>query len=185
MKPILGLDVDGVVCDFISGIIETAKELGYGGTFPPNWLATHSWMFSPDFHTVFNLIAHEPEWWRRLKPYADAEIPREYPYVYFVTQRPVEQDATRAWLNDHFPRVSFAIYNADDKVEALKKLGVEYFVEDRVENWDAINRAGITCFLMDRPWNREVLTASRLKSLRHLSRLIDELEEKKGMVLSA
>lgn len=72
--------------------------------------------------------------------------------IHIVTDRSVganPQGATRAWLARHGFEYDSLTFSRDKTVAR-----VDVFIEDRLENADALNAAGIPCYLINRPWNR-------------------------------
>jgi FMN phosphatase YigB (HAD superfamily) len=71
--------------------------------------------------------------------------------IHIVTDRSIGVDpegATRAWLAEHGLVYDSLTFSRDKTVAA-----VDVFIEDRLENADALNAAGIPCYLINRPWN--------------------------------
>lgn len=98
-----------------------------------------------------------------------SEIPFE-PFAY-VTSRPVSTEITEQWLDKngfpHRPVHTVGLYNS--KIDVLKEIGCDIFVDDRFENFVEINRAGICCYLFDAPHNQRYdVGYKRIKSLKEL-----------------
>jgi len=74
--------------------------------------------------------------------------------VHIVTDRSVGSDlgassrATAAWLADHGFVFHSLTFSRDKTV-----VPVDVFIEDRLENADALNAAGTRCYLINRAWN--------------------------------
>lgn len=74
--------------------------------------------------------------------------------VHIVTDRSVGTDlgvssrATAAWLADHGFVFHSLTFSRDKTV-----VPTDYFIEDRLQNADALNAAGTRCYLINRPWN--------------------------------
>jgi len=97
------------------------------------------------------------------------DIPFE-PYCY-VTSRPVSGQITEQWLDiNGFPhRPVHTVGLGESKVETIKNLGLDIFVDDRFDNFVQLNQAGICCYLFDAPHNQRYdVGYKRLKSLKDL-----------------
>ncbi len=77
----------------------------------------------------------------------------------FVTAR-IWAESITDWLFQTLPdvpreRISVIASGApESKLQILNDLGIEYFVEDRIETCRQLKEAGIQPFLFDQPWNR-------------------------------
>ena len=73
-------------------------------------------------------------------------------------------DQTIEWINQHFPDCFEEIYfmnhysiseEQHKKSEVLQSLGIRYMVEDSLSYARECSLAGITVFLMTKPWNKK------------------------------
>lgn len=97
------------------------------------------------------------------------DIPFE-PFCY-VTSRPVDTHITERWLDENgFPhRPVYTIGLGQSKVDVIKDLDIDIFVDDRFDNFVELNKAGICCYLFDAPHNRRYdVGYKRIKSLKEL-----------------
>jgi FMN phosphatase YigB (HAD superfamily) len=72
------------------------------------------------------------------------------------------KSATKHWLLEHelpYHELHFSV----DKTG----FDTEYFVEDRIKNYDALEAAGVKTYLVDRPWNQEKDDRRRVDGIRH------------------
>lgn len=74
--------------------------------------------------------------------------------LHIVTDRPeAAHDATRFWLDDHdFPYETLQ-FSRDKTVFMDLVPGPYYAIDDRVENVQALRKAGVNAFLLTWPWN--------------------------------
>lgn len=158
----IGLDIDEVICDWVTAWIE------YYDMHVPT-----SWFFDSHILERFNKMKADgtlDSFYLGLKPKCKPEdIPFE-PHCY-VTSRPVDTAITEQWLRMHgFPmRPVITVPVGKSKVEVLKEAGVDVFVDDRYENYEELNRQGVCCFLFDAPHNqRYEVGFKRIKSLTEL-----------------
>lgn len=154
------LDIDGVIANFLDPFYAKAKEIGVvGSDLDPKRHHTH-WSFPFEDGEVWDAIDTE-EWYLREVPALldGTELPVD-PLAY-LTHRPCRTETTVRWLEEHnFPMAPVhTVDEGDGKVGAANEI-VERspkpvtFVEDRFENFRALNEAGHHCLLLDRPWNR-------------------------------
>ncbi len=159
-----GLDVDEVLCDFITG-----WHKKWGANPSPQWWNYHRGM-SGYFEQMKNDGSLDEFYLSLLPKIKPSEIPFE-PTCY-VTSRPVDTSVTERWLEAHgFPAVKvYTVPVGASKVDIIKPAGVTIFVDDRYDNFVELNKAGICCFLIDAPHNsRYNVGFKRIKSLAELT----------------
>jgi len=147
-KQKIGLDIDGVLADFMwswhklhpeipsepdsydfdKNIKQRLTDMGIAGTLDDFYLS------------ITPLI--EPE-----------DIPFEV--TCYVTSRPVSSDVSAKWLQKcGFPdRPVFTVPMGTSKVDVMKAAGVEIFIDDYYENFIDLNNKGILTYLYSAPWN--------------------------------
>lgn len=74
--------------------------------------------------------------------------------VHIITDRSFgtngrSEGATRAWLDRHHLPYDSLTFAHDKTI-----VGVEVMVDDKLENYDAMESAGVETYLLKRPWNR-------------------------------
>lgn len=164
--PKIGLDIDGVICDWFSGWRQKFGE--------PSRLrdGITSYKFSYSLGEQYKNMSEEEttEFYMNLKPLIDPlSIPFE-PHCY-ITMRNVPSELTMQWLQLHgFPTAEvITVGHGVSKVEAAKQSGVEIYVDDRFETFVELNNAGICCYLMDAPHNQRYNVGhKRIYSLKDL-----------------
>lgn len=158
--PRIGLDIDEVVADFVSAYC--AK---YEITNTPEL-----WNFDRELPKRFETLKDDRDFWMSIKPRIDpSSIPFE-PHCY-VTSRPIPTEWTEQWLSKNgFPtRPVFTVGHDQSKVKVIQEQGIDWFVDDRYENFVELNCAGTCCFLMDAPHNRRYNVGhKRIKTLKEL-----------------
>lgn len=160
--PKIGLDIDEVLADWVTPWTK------YFNLEKPT-----SWFFDRDIMERFETMRKEgtlDDFYLTLPPkIVGSELPFE-PHCY-ITSRPVSTAITEKWLDKHgFPaRPVYTIPVGESKFETAKKAGVEYFVDDRFENFVDFNKNGICCFLFDAHHNQRYKVGhKRIKSLNDL-----------------
>lgn len=158
----IAIDIDEVICNWAEPWCRRW-----------NLNVPSSWYFDRNIIQRFDSMKEEnslDDFYRNLPVLTPADdIPFE-PFAY-VTSRPVTTDITIEWLDKHaYPaRPVHTVGLGESKVDVLKKIGCDIFVDDRFDNFVEINRAGICCYLFDAPHNRRYdVGHKRIKSLREL-----------------
>lgn len=159
--PKIGLDIDEVICDWVGA---WSEKFGY--VIPENWHFSyenkeHFKSFTPEELNEFYFNIPP-----KIKP---SDIPFE-PHCY-ITSRSVPIELTEAWIQKNgFPTVP--VYSVDfgkSKVDVAKQSGIDWFVDDRYDNFVELNNAGICTFLMDAYHNQRYdVGYKRIKSLKEL-----------------
>lgn len=136
------LDVDEVVCGWAQGYRE------YTG----HTLAANYWDSQYNTGEELNKLATNKEFWLGLPC---IRRPDFVPHAY-VSSRGIPVEWTMEWLEkNQLPcRPVVHVPWGASKVEELKKLGAEIFIDDRFENFSEAMRGGICSFLMDATHNQ-------------------------------
>lgn len=88
----------------------------------------------------------------------------------FGSRPEVSQINTFNWLDEHGFKYHSVTFSADKTV-----VHADYFIEDKLENYDALDAIGVKVYLINRPWN------SHVKDNR---RRVETLEEFVSIVMS-
>jgi uncharacterized HAD superfamily protein len=86
----------------------------------------------------------------------------------FVSARSIPKNWTQQCLKTHKIPGRSNIYQVgwgQSKVALLKSLGVDLFIDDKVETFRECNKNGIFCLLMDAHHNQNVKTKLRIDNL--------------------
>ena len=168
----IGVDIDGVLADVISKILEWhnrvygtnyRKEQIVNFQFERLWGGTHEQAKKK----IFEEFYHSEEF-DDTKPLDGAvdvlkKLSKKHKLV-AVTARPAEIKAkTKDWLDEYFPEIFSEVFYNDDwenvgvygsKVEICQKNHIALIIEDSVENAQAFAEEGIPALLLDYPWNQ-------------------------------
>ena len=188
----IGLDIDGVLADFIGAFI-SYHNLVYGTDFSYHQFTTLR--FGPVIGTSheeanarvteFN---HSP-FFRLILPIQGSQKAVEAlsskARVIVITSRPSAlEHETRKWLGRHFPEckeIYFAKNHITSDNQGLKPKEqlcldnqVKVMIEDDLEHAELCHKAGIKVYLLDQPWNQETIQgAIRAKDWEELSKLLN------------
>ena len=186
----IGIDVDGVVYDFVSAFRELAKKT-FGREFPSfssSWDFTN-WGLTPDEYKTL---------WSRVRSSLDWFLESERPYsfsvesfsrlkdqeLYFITTRSSTQGEpilrqTQLQLNRlgiEFPTVVVR----SDKGPVVAGLGLDYYIDDYVENLKRVEECSpnTKLFLVNQTYNTDLTTPSswtRVASLKDFAERIENV----------
>jgi uncharacterized protein len=163
----LAFDIDGVVADTMAVFVDVARDRFGLSHITKEHLTSYDLYrcLDVDKETLDEMICLtlDDEHTDRIPPEPGApEVLTqlaEYAPLRFVTAR-IWPDSIIRWLHRTLPDVPgdrihvIATGDPEAKLEVLRKLGVRYFVEDRIETCEQLARDGVTPFLFDQPWNR-------------------------------
>lgn len=181
----IGLDIDGVLANFLGGFIERAQERGLAHHFPSHWKlwTKHYDGDKAAFDKIWAEITEDRGFWKDLAPLCDPET-ITFPVSAYVTARPCPSEDSAWWLGFYgFPDAPvITVPYGSSKVEPLREAGVHLFIDDNVTNFEQINAAGHTkCLLWDTPVN----AGHDAKGLRIRSFQEVEHERRKHSLVSA
>lgn len=180
----VGFDLDGVLYDFGGSVRRYLDYIGRPYGFKGGEPEPHTWNFfkywkmdTTEFVQICNdgvdagFIFHGPV---RQGAVAAMRAVKEMGHdIVIITDRQFgsrpekSHSATRMWLEFHEFPYDELVFSANKTI-----VQTDCFVEDKLENYDAITAAGTPCFLITRPWN-----ARKDKRVR-----IDDISDYPGMV---
>lgn len=157
--PKIGLDIDEVICAWVEHWTKF-----HGQEIPENW------NYDRHIKQKFDSLKDDKDFWLSIPRKVDPkDIPFE-PHCY-ITSRSIPVEWTEEWIDKNgFPSmpVHCVPFNTS-KVEVAKQSGIDWFVDDRYENFVELNNAGICTFLFDAPHNQRYNVGyKRIKSLKEL-----------------
>jgi len=159
----IGLDIDGVLADFVGGWNTTWGTCDDPDCWKYDWNMAERFEILKERGELEQFYLSLP---RNIEP---SEVPFE-PSCY-VTSRPVDSSVTAKWLEiNGFPRAKvYTVPMEESKVEIIKSTGIDIFVDDRFDNFVELNKAGICTFLFDTKANRRYNVGyKRIKDLKEL-----------------
>lgn len=161
----IGVDLDGVAYDFLEAMSDwMVNRLGFHGCTVDN--AAHSWAFyegwgltEKEFVKVFAAGVNKGFIFRHGMVLDAADVAtwvlrRAGHSIHIVTDRSIGKpgvaaEATRNWLTRHDFQYDTLTFTADKT-----SVKTDMFVDDRLENYDALDAAGVEVYLVNRRWNQ-------------------------------
>lgn len=147
--PKVALDIDGVLANF--GKAYTQELIKEGIEVREQF----HWKFSYKDKKVWDRIVKDRDFWVNLEPLCDSHLPFEP--VAYVSSRQIPTEWTEEWLEKNgFPCEPVYHVGKESKAEAIKATGADLFVDDNLDNFIELNKAGICTYLFDAPYNRKL-----------------------------
>jgi hypothetical protein len=140
--PKIVLDIDEVVCGWAEGYkLYTGKDI-----------QSTYWDSRYGFSVELSELAKGKRFWINLPCIRKPDF---VPHAY-VSSRSIPVEWTQEWLEkNQLPcRPVYHVPFDASKIEILKSIGTEYFVDDRFENFTEATKAGVCTFLMDATHNQ-------------------------------
>jgi len=143
--PKIGTDLDDCIISWVKPWCEK-----FGHETPTDWY------FSYNTHENFKTLEGDKlnDFYSTLPAKINPlDIP--FPIACYITARTIDEDITKTWIEKNgFPtRPVYTVGFGQSKVAAAKEAGIDWFIDDNYETYLEMNKAGITCFLMDAPHN--------------------------------
>jgi uncharacterized HAD superfamily protein len=163
----VGLDVDGVLCNFVQGILDVAHRRGLS-SFPQRWTDADHWLVCPEFGTVMREVNLDPGFWLQLDPLPYSG-PLDFAPDCYITARPIASWVTEQWLAVHrFPKADLiTVADPKDKIDHIRERGLDLFVDDHYVTVPELRAAGVNAVLFEAPYQRghDVSGLPKIKSL--------------------
>jgi len=194
----IGIDMDGVLADFVGQARKVCQQLFNGR--PADNLIQTTWAFESlgitkeEENLLWREIDSRPNWWLNCLhklPQTDLLMPLyEKHRLIFITNRkdgtnpaswPIELQ-TAEWLRRQFHIYQPNVIISDCKGPLLGGLKLDYFIDDRPKNHlEAIDYASdhdldTICVFLEGTYNKEYIYPYRVKSFNEFAKVI--LEEK-------
>lgn len=166
----IGLDIDGVLCNFVQGVLDVARQRGLPD-FPESWLDVDRWLICEGFHAIMVEVGGTAEFWLKLKPLPYA-LPLDFTPDCYITARPIESWVTQQWLDIwRFPKADLiTVANPDDKLIHIKERSLDLFVDDHFKTIPHLRANGVNAVLYEAPYQRghDITGLPTIKHLREI-----------------
>ncbi len=177
----VGLDLDGVLCDFSTRFLETLHDVSGGRLrrlMPADvrdLFTRYDWPVAAGFRqreiaVAWDRVAETPFWWSGVTPYftSPADVLRirgvlALPGFWCLTSRPQNAAGTvtgdsAAWLRGHYGVDDVRVLrteHAESKGQMAAALALDLMIDDAPENLYAVKRWAPDCrvILVEQPWN--------------------------------
>jgi uncharacterized HAD superfamily protein len=140
----VALDIDGVLAAFSPAF---CKKMGVKNR-------NNHWHFTYEWKRHGKELSEDKDFWLNLEPMIKgSELPFEP--VAYVTHRDIPVEWCEEWLEKNgFPCEPVHVVK-ESKVDVLKELEVDIFVDDAYKNFVELNNAGIFTYLFSTPYNEK------------------------------
>jgi uncharacterized HAD superfamily protein len=167
----IGLDIDGVLADFVTPFLQLLERRAGGGPIDPASITDpnfqrHPFLTQEMIYDCMVETSYDPEFWRVLEPLpsrdqwnAHDQMAREHEVV-FITHRWVRDtydinQVTCDWLRRHGIGSPVVHFTQEKKSQLVNQLRIELFVDDRHENCeDVATQTDARVMMPHRPYNQ-------------------------------
>jgi uncharacterized HAD superfamily protein len=188
----LGLDIDGVVADFITPFLRLLQARSGGAPIDPASIIDPNFMQHPFLtrELIFECmetVSYDPEFWSAMTPLLSSaqwqrldQLSRDHDVV-FITHRWVRDTydihrITCDWLRRHGLTRPVVHFTQEKKSALIRKLGIELFVDDRHENChDAAAETDAVVLMPHRPYN-QAFDHPKVRRIREFDEVWDHLK---------
>lgn len=188
----VGLDIDGVIADFISPfLLIVEKKLGNGPihleSITDLSFKEHPYLTEEAVWKCMEEVSYDPAFWHGLSPliapqdWEELERLSRKGKLVFVTHRYEREtysieEVTCSWLKRHGISCPVVHFTQECKSDLIRKLEVGLFMDDRHENCAAVAEKTKAVVLMpDRLYNLS-FTHPRVKRIKNFAELFDYLK---------
>jgi len=168
---VVGLDIDGVLADFLSPFLRLLEEKTGSGPISADSITDFNFTEHPVLSEkvvwdCLEAVSYDPHFWQNL---SSLITPKEWQRLeglgrqrrlIFITHRYVRDTydintITRDWLKMHGISQPVVHFTAESKAPLVEDLGIQYFMDDRYENClEVAERTTAVVLMPHRPYNQ-------------------------------
>lgn len=189
----VGLDIDGVVADFLTAFLRFIEKKIGNGPIPQETITDFKFKEHADLTEeivwkCMEEVSCDPLFWRDLSPmisgkdWARLEELSYRRQLVFLTHR-FERETysihrvSQDWLRSHGIRDPIVYFTQEPKATLVNELGVSLFMDDQYENCvNVANETQALVLMPDRPYNQSCVHP-RIKKVFQFNELFDHLPQ--------
>ena len=188
---IVGLDIDGVLADFLSPFLLRLEEKIGNGPIHADSITDFNFSEHPILSEevvwdCLEKVSYDPAFWQNMSSLITPSEWRQLESLsfqgrlFFVTHRYVRETydicrITSDWLKQHGISQPIVHFTNESKAELVKDLGIEFFMDDRYENClEVAERTQAMVLMPHRPYNRS-FNHPAVKRIQNFSELFSHL----------
>ena len=198
-----GIDLDGVLGDFGSRVVQIGNRL-WPGKFPPGYIPDNwnyeGYLTEDEWDQVWANIKATPYFWLDEQAMPGVEELQdhlaffgEHDEVFFITARqttkgepPLAQSSQ--WLRVHglWPRNGYSVVlqveDPKHKQDLFRGLKLNYMLDDYAPTIEQLNKIeGMHAYVLDQPWNRYATSLPRVYSV---SEYLDKIRRIENLTIA-
>lgn len=194
----VGLDIDGVIADFISPFLKVVENRSANGPIHVDSITdltfkNHPALTEEIISKCINEVSDDPGFWCDLPPLLSSDDWQtldelsEQSRLVFLTHRYVRESydihrVTCDWLVRHGIRKPVVYFTQDRKSALVEKLDVRLFVDDRHENCQDVAENTEAVVLMPHRSYNAGFSHPGVRRIRNITELFDYLSKIQGNV---
>lgn len=188
---ILGLDIDGVVADFLSPFLSLVEKRTGNGPIPAETITDFNFKDHPILsekivEECMVKVSYDPEFWQGLSPLLSPMEWRELDKLsrrnrlVFITHRYEREtydinEVTCNWLKSHGIGKPVVHFTQESKAGLVERLRVGLFVDDRHENCQQVAENTQATVIMPHRHYNQSFTHPKVKRIRSFNELFSYL----------
>ena len=178
---VVGLDIDGVVADFLSPFLRVAEKHVGNGPIPVDSITDfsfeqHPYLSEKIVSECMEAVSYDPDFWQDLSPllspgeWQELDSLSNKGQLVFLTHRYERETydihgVTCDWLKRHGISNPVVYFTQESKASLVENLGVRLFMDDRYENCKDVAEKTEAIVLMPHRLYNQSFTHPRVKRI--------------------